>query len=359
MTRYRVQSAFILAGCLAACSRSRSAAANVSEWEVGRTPAIVIPDSVNPAGHEFNSISSAKVLRNRDILIANAGSVELVVYDSTGMFKRTVGRKGKGPGEFQGPISVFRWLGDSLVVYDPAVLRWTVMDQGLSARRTAQAPDPNFLQPTWLYRGIMVSDGVTDSVSAWVLTVLDSVRAQDPLYTRLLRAWRDDLGVLWVQAFADKRRWLGYSNAGEPVGTLTMPPGFEPLQIGAQFLLGLLQDSLGVEEVRLYSLKRPRNISPTPLGVFAPVPAERAGMRQFRDLLVAQEMYYSSHGRYADSIDSLAMNSPMTGKFFLLGGDARHWSGVSVHPETGVTCGISVGWPAPLGWLEGMPFCGR
>src|SRR5262245_23705397 len=86
-------------------------------WVVSEQPILVIADSANPPGHEFNGISSARRRHDRSILVANAGAVELALYDSAGRFQRAVGRKGQGPGEFQGPISVFAWRADSLVIY--------------------------------------------------------------------------------------------------------------------------------------------------------------------------------------------------------------------------------------------------
>lgn len=43
----------------------------------------------------------------------------------------------------------------------------------------------------------------------------------------------------------------------------------------------------------------------------------------------------------------------------LLSGDKRHWVGLLYHRATRTTCGVSVGFPAPDGWLDGTPFRGR
>lgn len=342
-----------------ACARSRETSADRPVWEVSTQPTLVIADSANPRGHEFNGISSARRLGDRRILVANAGGPELVLYDSAGRYQRAVGRKGEGPGEFQGPISVFGWRSDSLVVYDPAVLRWTILDPVLVAARTVPVPSPDFLQPTWLYRGAIVVDGVNDPAPAWVLSVLDSVRKADPGYARLIRAWHDDVGALWIRDSLNIQRWLVYTHAGPPTAKVVLPPKFEPLEIGEDFVLGLTQDSLGVEEVRAHSLQRPKGSAPARDLTPIQVPRELAMLQSFRDVLIAQEVHYSSHGSYTANLDSLKLNSQFPGRLFLVAGDSRHWAGVSVRPETGVTCGLSVGWPAPLGWLDGTPFCGR
>ncbi len=342
-----------------ACSGSPATDGEPPLWVLSAQPILVLPDSANPPGHEFNGISSARRRRDHGLVIANTGARELALFDSNGRFQRAVGRQGQGPGEFQGPISIFAWRADSLVVYDPATLRWTFFDPSLILARTAPVPDPDLLQPTWLYKGAMVVDGVIEPVPGWILTVLDSVRARDPQYARLIRAWHDDVGALWIRDSVNHQRWLVYRYPGPPTATVILPPKLEPLQIGDDFVLGLIQDSLGIEEIRVHSLQRSRPLGPAPTGTPTQVPSEQAMLQPFRDLLMAQEVYYSSHASYAASPDSLTVSTSFPGRLFLLAGDSRRWAGVSVRLETGVTCGLSVGWPAPLGWLDGSPFCGR
>ena len=138
-------------------------------------------------------MSSARRLSDRSILVANSGGFELLLFDSSGRFQRAIGRKGKGPGEFQGPISLFAWRADSVAVYDPATLRWTVFDPALVAARTTSAPNPEMLQPTWLYQGAVVNDGLLLPVYRWMVAALDTARRKDPEFQRLIRARRDDL----------------------------------------------------------------------------------------------------------------------------------------------------------------------
>jgi hypothetical protein len=76
-------------------------------------------------------------------------------------------------------------------------------------------------------------------------------------------------------------------------------------------------------------------------------------------LLVKQEMYYADRATYASHIDSLPGIFDGGVKPFVLWGDARRWAVVTVRKATGATCGVAVGWPAPAGWFDGTPFCGR
>lgn len=39
-------------------------------------------------------------MTNGDLIVANAGLAELDVFDSTGRFRRSIGRAVRGPGEF-------------------------------------------------------------------------------------------------------------------------------------------------------------------------------------------------------------------------------------------------------------------
>jgi len=344
---------------MSSCTQSRSAGPGGPVWSVADRPTVFIADSATPTGHEFNGISSARRLGDRSIIVANAGTFELALFDSTGRFERAIGRKGQGPGEFQGPIAVFAWHGDSLIVYDPAALRWTILDPSLTQTRTIAAADPSILQPTWLYQGAIVNDGVIEMVPSWVVEVLDSLRRHDPEFRRLIQARRDDQGALWVRDSLDKRNWAVYTEAGPPTATVILPSGLEPIHIGRDFVLGIVYDSLGVEELRVYPLSRPstqagsRALTPTRL------PTDSTILTAFPNLLMAQELYYSSHARYAAQADSLSLRTPFPAHLFLLAGDARHWAAIAVRPESGATCGLSVGWPAPLGWLDGTPFCGR
>ena len=67
---------------------------------------------------------------------------------------------------------------------------------------------------------------------------------------------------LWVEEFEldaitsdGEGRWSVYAEDGRPLGEVGMPPGFRPLRIGVDYMLGLWRDDLGVEHVQLRELK--------------------------------------------------------------------------------------------------------
>jgi hypothetical protein len=65
------------------------------------------------------------------------------------VFLGAVGRKGEGPGEFQRPISVDPYRGDSLLVFDYWIGRFTVLDPSRAVARVAtfRAPFTHELKP--------------------------------------------------------------------------------------------------------------------------------------------------------------------------------------------------------------------
>lgn len=70
----------------------------------------------------------------------------------------------------------------------------------------------------------------------------------------------DAAGHLWVADYradpAAPQIWRVFSPAGSLLGAVELPPRFEPLQIGDDFILGRWTDALDIERIRLYPLER-------------------------------------------------------------------------------------------------------
>ncbi len=62
------------------------------------------------------------------IVIANAGTNEIRVFDASGVHQATWGRAGEGPGEFTALAGVASWPGDSIVAWDTRALTVAVFD---------------------------------------------------------------------------------------------------------------------------------------------------------------------------------------------------------------------------------------
>ena len=71
----------------------------------------------------------------------------------------------------------------------------------------------------------------------------------------------DRAGNLWVSDFVvttdDPARWTVFDPEGRMLGAVAMPPRFRVLEIGGDYVLGVWQDELDVEHVRLFTLEKP------------------------------------------------------------------------------------------------------
>jgi hypothetical protein len=75
-----------------------------------------------------------------------------------------------------------------------------------------------------------------------------------PSYTHLAH---DASGRVWARIFAtsgEPNSWQLFSSSGRLLGSVTLPSGISPLEIGGDYLLAKYTDSDGVQSVRLYRL---------------------------------------------------------------------------------------------------------
>lgn len=72
-------------------------------------------------------------------------------------------------------------------------------------------------------------------------------------------------GRLWVKEMSlddppsATAPWSVFDSDGRPLGAVEMPAGFEPFEIGTDYVLGLWKDDLGVEYVQLYEIASTSN----------------------------------------------------------------------------------------------------
>ena len=71
----------------------------------------------------------------------------------------------------------------------------------------------------------------------------------------------DANGNAWLEEFAwpkngPTRRWIVISDTGEMRAVADVPEGFDVLQIGTDYLLGLRRDSMGLERVGVYAVTK-------------------------------------------------------------------------------------------------------
>lgn len=114
---------------------------SASKWTVADSPTVQIGGLDQPRQSLFQ-VRGALRLPNGQIVVANAGSQQLLFFDSRGAAVRAVGGDGEGPGEFKG----LDWLAlmgtDSLVAYDWRLARVSVLDTAGGLARVFQLSGP-------------------------------------------------------------------------------------------------------------------------------------------------------------------------------------------------------------------------
>jgi hypothetical protein len=335
--------------------------------EIGAAPTLEIGDDRLPEGHELTRVTDVRRLSDAAIVIANSGSHELLHVDPRGTFLRAIGRRGKGPGEFLGTLHLFPGHYDSLLVFDDVNQRWTVLAAATMQGRTSEPGTEEFSRPTWTIHGAVVTDSWIGPAPHWMVDRLLRLRSDDGDYRHVRMARRDDLGYLWVRDTTPEQRWMvSGPERSNPVGVARLPDRFALMQIGSDFVLGVMHDSLDVPRVLAYSLRRPdeirRPISDTLVAeMLVPTP-DLAGrlVPVLTQVLTVQEMHYSQHRRYAESAQTLgATGIPPDARLLVVHGGEYGHSALLVDRATGFTCGMAVGQPAIPGWLDGTPVCGR
>lgn len=97
-------------------------------WRIGPEPSISIGEVAGEEAYLLHQVSDGFVLPDGRIVIANAGSNEIRVFDASGVHEASWGRTGQGPGEFTALSGVARWPGDSIAAWDTRARTIAVFD---------------------------------------------------------------------------------------------------------------------------------------------------------------------------------------------------------------------------------------
>lgn len=91
-------------------------------WTVARTPEIVIGgyrDVIEvDSSHLVWKVGDVAPLSDGRVAVLSRGEKKVLLFESSGEFSRSVGRVGRGPGEFRNPDHLQVLAGDTLVVWD-------------------------------------------------------------------------------------------------------------------------------------------------------------------------------------------------------------------------------------------------
>ncbi len=88
------------------------------EWTLSEVPLMEIGVEEGDSVYEMYEVSGARRLSDGRIVVANGGTGELRFYDGNGRFSKSIGRVGKGPGEFEYLIWLEVLPGDTLLAFD-------------------------------------------------------------------------------------------------------------------------------------------------------------------------------------------------------------------------------------------------
>jgi hypothetical protein len=98
-------------------------------WTVDPSPVTSISGDADGA-RAFFQVFDVMRLGDGQIVIASGGTQELRIHGPDGRLLRTVGRAGAGPGEFRTPFWLGVLPGDSVVVWDLGLRRFSVFSSG-------------------------------------------------------------------------------------------------------------------------------------------------------------------------------------------------------------------------------------
>lgn len=104
------------------------AQARIGQAQAPHAPTIRLAAATAQADHEFRRISSIRELSNGAVIVLDPPNPDPIVLVDFGRGTvRPIGRRGQGPGEFQGPVSLAPVGGDSTIITDGVLLRWTIL----------------------------------------------------------------------------------------------------------------------------------------------------------------------------------------------------------------------------------------
>jgi hypothetical protein len=133
---------------LAACGDVRAAgagaAAPVPQWRAEPGPSLAIGNAEGAADYQFEEISSVRRRLDGTFAVADRGARQVRFYDAAGRYLLTAGRKGRGPGEFEGLSRLFLLPGDSVAAWDPNQQRLTVLAPGGAVARVESLELPGY-----------------------------------------------------------------------------------------------------------------------------------------------------------------------------------------------------------------------
>lgn len=108
------------------------------------TPALQI-GAEEPGPYQFSFVAAGVLLPDGKIAVSELATNEVRLFSPDGVHLTTLGRRGRGPGEFQLLSGLFAPLGDSLVTYDQVLRQTTLLPMSGGNARVIGTPLPGNL----------------------------------------------------------------------------------------------------------------------------------------------------------------------------------------------------------------------
>jgi len=183
-------------------------------WAVVDSPLVDIGGKAGDPAYDLAQVTGVIMLSDGRLAVGVGGAYQVRFFGADGTHLAAAGRKGSGPGEFQGLGAMWRFPGDSVLVSDLMLRRLTVLsDSGQLGRSFSLGGEAGFQMPqggrfSFAMPGGALPDGR-------VLAVAQAFRVNDA------RA-----GV-----YRDSADYILYSNTGLAPDTLGRFPAIEMEQV--------------------------------------------------------------------------------------------------------------------------------
>jgi len=114
MNRRLLQMALAIGACIGACTAAPEGPTDTPEWQLSPEPTLVIGSDSTPET-TFGAIGGVASLPSGEVAVVDRQAAEIRVFGPDGGYRRTIARRGRGPGEFE-EILWIQQAGDTLLV---------------------------------------------------------------------------------------------------------------------------------------------------------------------------------------------------------------------------------------------------
>lgn len=180
---------------------------------------------LDATAEDFPTVSRVVVGPRGEMVVPIIQDMQLRIYDSTGRRVAVVGRRGRGPGEFQSP-NVIGWLGDTLWVTDRTQQRTSFFGADYKLLRTEAWPQEDALGRAGMAR-IVFFDPIALAADGAVIGRAFQQSATNESDAHLVYVHRSPSGdlrpLITVRRQEDEPAMMVVSGLGRPVPFALIP----------------------------------------------------------------------------------------------------------------------------------------